>query len=118
LLTKNVDFFFFFFFGNKLYIRNEETKQASRGKENSRSIETITGEGGKEKEGKKMGMQPKKPLTVAQYATWRMQKLAFLLIFLASQEKEAGKMEREFAITFSKCQSWVMAGNCRAEITI
>jgi hypothetical protein len=41
-----------------------------------------------------------------------------MLIFLASQEEEAGKMEREYAITFSICQSRVMAGDYKAKITI
>jgi hypothetical protein len=47
-----------------------------------------------------------------------MQKLILLLIFLASQEEEAGMMAIESTMTLSICQLWTIEGACNAEITI
>jgi hypothetical protein len=49
-------------------------------------------------------MQLEKTLAVAQYATWWVQKLTLLLIFLASQFREAGRIEMESEIIFSMDQ--------------
>jgi hypothetical protein len=49
-------------------------------------------------------MQPEKTLAAAQYATWWAQKLALLLIFLASLFKEARRIEMESEIIFSMDQ--------------
>jgi hypothetical protein len=46
-----------------------------------------------------------------------VQKLVLLLIFLASQEEEAGMSDKESTMTLSMCQSWIMEGACSAIIT-
>jgi hypothetical protein len=55
--------------------------------------------------GKKMGMQPEKPLAAAQNATWWVQKFALLCTFLVSQEREAGSDASVAAMTELICQS-------------
>jgi hypothetical protein len=52
-----------------------------------------------------MGMQPEKPLVVAQNAVWWAQKFALLCTFLASQEEEAGSDASVAAMTELMCQS-------------
>jgi hypothetical protein len=67
--------------------------------------------------GKKMGMQPEKPLAAAQNATWWAQKFALLCTFLASQAEEAGSDASVAAMTELICQSCERAGVFNAAMT-
>ena len=64
-----------------------------------------------------MRMQTERTFAEAQYGG-RAQKFAFLLIFLASHLEEGGRRANVSIISFSICQSVMMARNCKAEITM
>jgi hypothetical protein len=61
-----------------------------------------------------MEMHPERTIAATQYA----QKFALLLIFLATHLEEGGRRANVSIISFSICQSVMMIGNCKADITM